>query len=283
MPEDFESVVENLSDMPAMPMVASKVLQMMQDPDVNAGELADAIAHDTVMTTQILKMANSSYYSLAHRVKTVDHAIVILGERTMRNLVLAASLRGVNRRFGLMEKMLWEDSIGCAVGARAVARRFDSADPEEAFLGGLLRHFGRIVMNAWDGERYLRVMEEMYNGEGSLEAMERRHFPTSHAMVGAAVLRKWNFSENLVRLVLNHDDFTFDPQEDPALYRLAATVNLAEHFCRRLGIGQRAPEPDRNLAITPGARALSLDHAAIETVLEEFEEAFARDRESFIS
>lgn len=283
MPEDFDSVVENLSEMPAMPLVAAKVLKMMQDPDVNAGALAEVIAHDTVMTAQILKMANSSYYSLAHRVRTVDHAIVILGEKTMRSLVLAASLRGINRRFGLMEKMLWEDSIGCAVGARALARRFGSADPEEAFLGGLLRHFGRIVMNAWDGERYLRVMEEMYNGEGRLEEMERRHFPTSHATVGAAVLRKWQFSETVVRLVLNHEDFTFDPEEDPPLFQLAATVNLAENFCRRLGIGQRAPEPDHNIFRTPGAHALGVKKEALEEMLDEFEEAFARDREAFIS
>lgn len=281
MPEDFESVVDNLVEMPAMPVVASKVLQMMQDPDFNAEDLAEVIAHDTVITAQILKMANSSYYSLSNRVRSVEHAVVILGERTMRNLVLAASLRGINRRFGLMEKMLWEDSMGCAVGARAVARLFDSADPEEAFLAGLLRHFGRVVMNAWDDERYLRVMEEMYNGEGRLEEMERRHFPTSHAMVGAAVLRKWNFSDSLVRLVLNHEDFTYDPEEDPALFRLAATVNLAEHFCRRLGIGHRAPEPDHSLIRTPGAHALGLDKKELEEALDDFAEAFARGRESF--
>lgn len=281
MPEDFKSVLEKLSDLPAMPLVAVKVLRVLQDPDADAEDLAEIIVHDAMMTAQVLKMANSSYYSLSNRVKTVEHAIVVLGEKAMRNVVFAASLKGLGSRFGLIEKMLWDDSIGCAIAARVIAQRFGGVDPEEAFLGGLLRHFGRVVMNLWDSEAYSRVMEGVYNGEGSLEEMERRHFPTSHAMIGATVLRQWNFSDCLVRLVLNHEDFTLSEDEDPVFRRMAAAVNLADHFCRRLGIGHRDPDPGHDIERTPGAHALQVEGAELQEALAEFEEVFARDREAF--
>lgn len=50
------------------------------------------------------------------KIKTFDHAISVVGERTFRSLVLAASLKGMNKSYGLLEKMLWEDSIGSAIG-----------------------------------------------------------------------------------------------------------------------------------------------------------------------
>ena len=72
-----------------------------------------------------------------------------MGEKTLKSLVLASSLKGINKSFGLMEKMLWEDSLGCAIGARVTALRFKSAEPEEAFLAGLFRHIGKMVLRKW--------------------------------------------------------------------------------------------------------------------------------------
>ncbi len=282
MSADFNQMTERLDELPAMPMVAAKVLKMMQDPTADAEALARVISHDSVVAAQILKIANSSYYSMAHRVSTIEHAIVILGEKTMRSLVLAASIKGLNRRIGLMEKMLWEDSIGCAIAARVIASDFATADPEEAFMGGLLRHFGRMVMNAWNPEAYLRVMEGVYGAEGSLDEMERRHFPTSHAVVGAMVLRKWNFAENLVRVVLNHEDLGAFAPEESELLNLTATIDLAGNFCRRLGIGQRQAEDDIELGETRGARRLGLSRDPLEASLASFRDIFHQNKEGFL-
>ena len=55
--------------------------------------------------------------------------------------------------------------MGCAIGSRLVAKWFHSIEPEEACMGGLLRHIGRVVMNNIDPEKYQMVMEEAYHGE----------------------------------------------------------------------------------------------------------------------
>ncbi|WP_187426756.1 HDOD domain-containing protein [Geothermobacter ehrlichii] len=280
---ELQSVVQAIGDLPPMPIVAVKVLEMLQKPDTTAEKLAKTISSDQAVSARVLKIANSSFYSLRRKVTTLEHAIVILGEKTLKSLVLASSLKGINKSFGLMEKMLWEDSLGCAIGSRMVAVWFKSADPEEAFVAGLFRHIGKMVLNNLDPEKFRKVMEAVYNGEGSEEEMEALFFPYGHAEVGEAVLTKWNFSEDLTLVARYHNDISgIDPVEQPERHRLAATVNFADAMLRRLGIGQRQPDGSIELSTLPSARTLGVEPDQAEQLLEEFRCFFEKERSTFL-
>jgi HD-like signal output (HDOD) protein len=283
MKTDLKSVINVVGDLPPMPVVAIKVMELLQDPDTTANSLAKAIALDPAVSARILKIANSSFYGLQRQIKTLNSAIVILGEKTLRSLLLAASLKGMNKSFGLLEKMLWEDSVGCAIGARLASQRFQSAEREEAFLAGLFRHIGKVVRNNNNHEEYLQLVQAVYNGEGSFAEKEHAYFPHSHAVVGAAVLEKWNFAPVLIQSTLHHGDMALKEEEDPAAYRLAATVNIAGSLCRRLGIGQRNPEDSMDITLTPGAVGLGVSSKDLFSLLEEFETAFEENRDFFLA
>lgn len=287
MSSAFQNVVRSISDLPPMPAVATKVLELLGDPNVNYSKLGDAVSSDPAVSARLLKVANSAFYSMSRQIKTLDHAIAVVGERTLRSLILAASLEGMNKSYGLLEKLLWEDSIGCAIGGRILARKFSSADPEEAFLAGLFRHLGKVVMNYSDAEAYQSLAEAVYSGEGSDSALEGNYFPYAHAVVGAAVLDKWNFNRSLVMTTLHHDDLKIPVEEEVAeesreLYRLTATVNLSDTVCRRLGIGQREPDETVDVANCLGAKALELEEAEVEEAICEVELVFAENREFFV-
>ena len=285
MTTDFKTVVRSIRDLPPMPAVAVKVLELLNDPDVNYEKLGAAISSDPAVSARMLKVANSAFYSMKRQIKTLEHAIAIVGERTLRSLVLAASLEGMNKSYGLLEKMLWEDSMGCAIGSRILARKFASADPEEAFLGGLFRHLGKIVMNYSDPDAYRSLVEMAYSESISTTELEGKFFPYAHSVVGAAVLDKWNFSRSLVMTTLHHEDLLISLDEEEngeALLRLTATVNLAGHVCRKLGIGQRQPDEELDLMKCPGAQSLNLDEEEIQRALVEVEQVFTENRDFFI-
>ena len=284
MSTDFQTVIRSISDLPPMPAVATKVLGLLGDPNVNYQKLGEVISSDPAVSARLLKVANSSFYSMKRRIKTLDHAISIIGEKTLRSLVLAASLQGLNKSYGLLEKILWEDSIGCAVGCRELARKFSAADPEEAFLAGLFRHLGKVVMNNTDPEAFRSLVEAEYAGEGDYEELEGRFFPYAHAVVGAAVLEKWNFSRTLVMSTLHHDDLRVDHEEEDTsddLKRLTAIVNLSDCICRRLGIGQREADESVDVASCLGAVALELDENAIQEAIDQVSVVFDENRGSF--
>jgi len=261
-------------------------LELLGDPNVNYGKLGETISSDPAVSARLLKVANSAFYSMKRQIKTLDHAVAIVGERTLRSLVLAASLEGMNKSYGLLEKMLWEDSIGCAIGCRILGRKFISADPEEAFLAGLFRHLGKIVMNYNDPESFHSLAESAYATGGKYSELEGQYFPYAHAVVGAAVLDKWNFNRSLVMATLHHEDLRVHEEDEEGLeglYRLTATVNLADQVCRRLGIGRREPDEDLDVAACLGAKALELDEDAVERAIVEVSETFSENRDFFVN
>lgn len=265
-----------------MPVVAVKVLDLLQDSATSAGQLAAAISSDQAVSARVLKIANSSFYSLRRQVNTLEHAIVIMGEKTLKSLVLASSLTGINKSFGLMEKMLWEDSLGCAIGSRITAHWFKSADPEEAFLAGLFRHIGKMVLNNIDSENYHKVVEATYNGDGSEVEMERYYFPYSHAEAGEALLEKWKFSDRLSKVTRYHDELDTFRDVEQDMLRLAATVNLADAMCKFIGIGQRAPDLSLVVWQSAGARVLDVEPDETALVVEEFRSFYEKERGTFL-
>ncbi len=285
MSTDFKTVVSSIRDLPPMPVVAVKVLELLNDPNVNYEKLGAVISSDAAVSARMLKVSNSAFYSMKRQIKTLEHAIAIVGERTLRSLVLAASLEGMNKSYGLLEKMLWEDSMGCAIGCRILARRFASADPEEAFLAGLFRHLGKIVMNYSDPDAYRSLVEAAYSDGVSTSELEGQYFPYAHAIVGAAVLDRWNFARSLVMSTMHHQDLVISLDEEEngeALMRLTATVNLAGHICTKLGIGQREPDDDLDLLQCPGAKELDLTEDEVQGALAEVEEVFKENRDFFV-
>ena len=286
MSTDFQTVVRTIGDLPPMPVVATKVLELLGDPNISYSRLGETISSDPAVSARLLKVANSAFYSMKRQIKSLDHAVAVVGERTLRSLVLAASLEGMNKSYGLLEKMLWEDSIGCGIGCRILARKYSTADPEEAFLAGLFRHLGKIIMNYSNPEAFQELAQTAYASGGRYADLEGRYFPYAHAVVGAAVLEKWNFNRSLVMATLHHEDLKVIEEDEngcDGLFRLTATVNLADAICRRLGIGQRQPNEELDVAACLGAKGLELSEAEVDQAIAEVGQTFEENRDFFVN
>lgn len=282
--DDLELVAATaaVKDLPPMADIITEFLVAAQDPDWTAKGLAMIVAKDPAVSASVLKVANSSYYSFQRQVASLESAISVLGLQTLKSLVLAAGVKTLNKRFGLIEKLLVEDSIGGALSARAIARQAGGIDPEEAFLVGLMRHIGKIALNNLDPEHYAAIVQGVYNEEGSLAELERKYFPYTHSAIGAALLDSWNFSPALVACTLFHADTPPDQAFDREIERLLAMSVLAGRVCRRLGLGQRIADESVSIAGTPCAEKLGIDEEAAKAILEEVTSAFEETCQSFL-
>ena len=277
---DYSDVIGEVGDLPPMPIVAVKVLELLQDPDNSIKQLADTIALDAAVSARMLKIANSSMYSFTRQITTLQNALVLLGERTVRSLVLASSMASVNRKYGLLEKLLWEESVGCALAARYLGEKLKTTNPEEAFLAGLFSNLGKIVRNNNDPERYRELVEAVYNGAGDYLTLEEEVFSVPYSIVGAAVLSSWKIAPLLVEAVHCQMDLTM--AEDEEVVGLAAVVNIASNFCIKLGIGYRQPDDDLDLSACVGAVKLGLNNEKLAIMTAEFEDVFEENRDAFI-
>ena len=271
------------ADLPTIPVVAIKVMQLMESDTATAEELAKIVASDPAVAARVLKISNSSFYGCRRQIQTLSSAIVILGFSTLRSLVVAASVKQVYKPYGLTEKMLWEHSFAAGLAARMIARRTRAANEEEAFLAGLFHDIGKIIMNTLDRVKFQEVMQHCYNEGISFGQAERGVYPFSHDEVGAHVIKKWNFPDILTNAILQHHRLEFAPTDDPALVNLTAVTALADMFCLKLGIGVREPQDDIDLADSKPGQMLRLTEETAEELLQAFGEAFEKDKALFAS
>ena len=281
MNHELETLIMTASDLPTIPVVATKVMQLIETDGVSAEELARVVSADPAVAARVLKISNSSFYGCQRQIQTLSHAIMMLGYNTLRSLVVAASVKQVYKPYGLTEKMLWEHSFGAGLAARLIANKTRLVNEEEAFLGGLFHDIGKIIMNFFDSQQFQKVMEKCYNEQISFLAAEQQVYSYTHAEVGGLVIKKWNFPEMLMKAVLQHHYFDFGEDEEPSQIKLTCVVGLANLFCHKLGIGVREPEEDLILHETIPANLLNLDEARINVLLEYFDQAYTQDKSFF--
>lgn len=281
--QDFATIVSNMGDLPPSPLVATKLLELLRKPDTETRELVTTLSLDPAVSARVLKMANSVIYDQPRQVTTVERAIIIIGQNTLRNMALDSSLRNAKRTYGMLERRLWENSIASAVACRLIARTAGGYDPEEAYLAGLLHNIGKTLMINRDKVLYQEVQRIVDVGEGELLDVERGLFAYSHDMVGAALLDYWNFPEQLIAATHHHHDFEGLADDEPELYTLCSIINLAGGFCRYYGIGYPHLDEEIELPLLPGALTLELNPIEIDELLPQFREAFSRERNLFLS
>jgi len=281
MTNKYQNINFDLNRLPTMPLVAAQMMELFNMPDSSAGRMARVISKDAAVTARVLKIANSSFYSMSRTVSSLPTAIVILGERTLRNLVLAASMRGMNQTFGAVEKMLWEDSMVCALGSRFLAHKLGVADPEEAFMAGLFRHIGLVVLNNQDQQAGDFIISAITSHGKNMANRERDLFGATHAEIGAAVLECWKLSEILSLVALHHKDGALPADACDDAVKLSALINIAGAFPAYFGIFGVQRELD--LESFYGIQTLNLDPAELATYMKEFKGIFDENRSDFLS
>ncbi len=281
MNRELELIIMTASDLPTIPVVATKVMQLVESETSTAEDMARVVASDPAVAARVLKISNSSFYGCQRQIQTLSHAIMILGFSTLKSLVVAASVKQVYKPFGLTEKMLWEHSFGAGLAASIIASNTRQVNGEEAFLGGLFHDIGKIIMNILDSQQFQLVMQKCYNEKISFQEAEQQVYPYTHAEVGGLVIKKWNFPTVLMNAILQHHSFDFGEHEDPYQVQISCVVGLANLFCHKAGIGVREPEEALVLHETKPARLLNLDESRTSALLEQFETTFKQDKKFF--
>jgi len=278
--QEIQSILRSTGDLPPMPQVAAKVNQLATDPNSSAGDFRRVLEADEALTARVLRMANSAFYGLNHRVTTLTHAVVVLGFKTLQSLVVASASRslytGTQGGGGPVENSLWEHSIGTAFACRLVATSVRYPGVEPAFVGGLLHDIGKAVLLLRLRKEYVPLVEKALQTGDPLHDLEQEKFGFTHAEVGALLAQRWNLAPEHVEVIHDHHQGT---NTSGSSY-LVDIVRTSNGLCHRLGIGCRA-EP--GLDPLQGSRAadLGLNEEKLVTLGETLTTTLASEKEIF--
>lgn len=280
---DKDELIKKAGDLKVLPHVARKVLEMIGDENSPTSELSNLIEKDQTITARVLKISNSALYGLRQEVDSIQQAIMILGFRVLRSIVLSVSTRSLYRNPGIAEQLIWDHSVGAAIAAKLLSSG-SGADLEEiAFVGGLMHDLGKVVMNNETPRAFSEVMMLTYNGEVDSLTAEEDIYGYNHTVIGSRVVAKWGFPTVLVEILEKHHltIHRLEDIKDSLTARAIAYVNLADHVCRRLGIGFRKPDEALQLHKLPSAVFLGMDKERLDYLLKEIGKTYTTEKSIF--
>jgi diguanylate cyclase (GGDEF)-like protein len=199
MTPELEAHLRSFVNFPSPPGVATHVIELAQDPNIEMGKVAKVVAMDPALTSKVLRIANSPLYALRRRSENLRQALVIMGLNATLTLALSfslvKSLRG-DKPNGVNYPYYWRRALLAATASRALGDALGQPYAEERFLAGLLQDIGMLALD--------RGVVDLYRGVGdiqrqhrALQAYEKRRLGVDHAEVGAWLMRTWNLPDRL--------------------------------------------------------------------------------------
>jgi HD-like signal output (HDOD) protein len=245
-------VLKRVKDIPSLPQFVIETLKKLDDPKSSASDVGDTLRKDESLVLRILRLANSAYYGLSRKITVVPEAISYLGFKTVKSIVLAASvykfMDGAFTGYSLDRGELWKHSQAVAATSRYLSEKARAGDPEEAYIGGLMHDIGKIILNDYVRFGYsiiLRLVDE--DGVPFCDA-ERQVLGFDHAQVGGLVMEQWNLPDAYSYVTIYHHNPEDLPPEGAEYRKVLDVVHVANSLCLMLGIGMGADGMQYNVS-----------------------------------
>lgn len=220
----------NSLTLPAMPDVVVKGLEELNNPNHNFQALAAILGRDPLITSQVLRLANSVAFATLDKARTLDQAISRVGDRHIKSLLFKLSARKVfeSKNSKIREALsgIWDHSLATGILCRElyIASEQHQA-PDMAYLAGLLHDTGKPITAGilLEAERQLIKKESDFLDYD----MWMRVIAESHLEVGIAVAKAWLMPEEVVDAIANCQEFDFEDSR-----RLANVVCFANTLAK---------------------------------------------------
>jgi len=236
----YQKIIQDLGQIPTMPTIAAKVMQIVNDPHSNADDVSRFISKDVALTSKVLRLANSAFYGIPRTISSVNSAIVILGFNTIRSLVLSASvLKIFPAKPGAVSfdrKAFWKHSFMVGIAARMIAqfyRKRRLVDLEMAFSSGLLHDIGKLILEQFANAEYHQVLKYALENKVPLFEVEKNMLGINHAEVSGMLADKWQMPNELKLPMVNHHT----PLAEQEMPEMTAIIHYANHITHVRGSG----------------------------------------------
>lgn len=214
-------------DIPMLPEVAHRVIQITNDPDSDASQLMRVIQTDQALAAKIMKTANSAAYAPTAAIVSLQQAIARLGMNTIRNIALASSLNARMFKAPGLEghiENIWQHSLASALWAKELARGTRS-NVETAFLCGLLSNIGVPIM--------LQEVVDIARDENLMDNVELIMDVTHELAPDAArlALESWKMPAIVTDAIIHKDNFMEAGLGKELAMIIAAASQFAQVMC----------------------------------------------------
>ncbi len=228
----YEDRIKNLFNLPTLPIIATELIRVAREDRLSINQILPIIEKDPPLAMKVLKFANSPFYGLREKVKSLHHAIVVIGLAQLTELATAFSLiralEGETSELTLPWKQFWEHSVATGYMAQLIAEDLSVLTTENLYSIGLLHDIGKLILYRVDPQNYYKAYLLSAEKRIPSEQAEQEIFGFSHAEAGYWISERWELPQGIINGIRFHHA---PCQLSELRYRnVVALINLADHL-----------------------------------------------------
>ena len=240
----LKRAVDNLDSLPAMPIIAQKLLALPLNTDKGEEQLLDLIGQDPQIYAKLIGMANSPMMGISRKINSVREAAMLLGLTRVKSVAIGiASMSNLGKLAPGMyfnPQDLWLHSMTIAMVMRTLAKampRDIRPNEDQIFLAGLLHDIGFIALHHID----IALSDELHHQlrlqpKRPILEIELETLGITHCFIGAQLARHWNLPAEIISVLgYHHPPYVEEVAANNPLVRL---VNVAEKILPDFGIAE---------------------------------------------
>jgi putative nucleotidyltransferase with HDIG domain len=217
--------------------VATRLMQLVEDPDTSGADLAAVIQYDPSMTANVLRLCNSVAMGGVRKVTDVKQAVNLLGIEKLISLVILAdsapNFRSGQSGYDLGYGELWRYSVSAAIIARELAEEKDAKNVSLVFTSALIKDIGKVILHTYISEAFDQIRDQVFRAGKSFLEAEKQVLGIDHAELGALAMEKWGFDPQMVDIIRHHHN----PLESDSQGLALPIVYMADCICMMIGQG----------------------------------------------
>lgn len=219
----LEELLASNGALPSIPKIIALLLNELDRPEPDLRKISQLINTDPVLTTRLLRLANSAQFQLSSKISSVSQALALMGLDQVRSLATAAAVTGAFRIVpGVDMHQFWRYSLNVAKLSRALGGMARQSQPA-AFTAGLIHATGELIMHVGLPKEMAALKRQVPMFSLKRAAAEQKMLGFSYADVGAGFVQSWLFPQPIVD-ALQHQ---CRPFENDVYEPMAGILHLA--------------------------------------------------------
>jgi len=233
--ELYQKKLNNLQNLPTLPVIATEIMRIMRNDDYSVSQIQQVIEKDPPLAMKVLKVANSAYYGMKKPVKSLRHALVLIGMRQLSNIAISFSVlkKFDNQSSDMAWEKFWEHCVAVGFVTELLVEDYGIITQENPYTVGLLHDVGKLILNILEPEKYSIIYQQVKKEKRSFFEIENDQLNITHCDVGKMLAEKWKMSTILTDIVENHHRVEQAQDENKLIL---AVLEVADHVCNLSGL-----------------------------------------------
>lgn len=207
-------LLRNFNNVKTLPHVEIRLSKLISNENSTMREFEEVIRLDPTLVLRLLRLVNSSYYGLRKKISSISRAVVFVGMKNLRNMVVTEALKGMMKN-GSKDKTvsrneLWLHSATVGICGQMISERLFEKKGEDAFLCGILHDIGMIIEDQVVKDQFEKACQAYDPESKPITECEREIIGTDHCELGSLLAKAWKLPTEVQKGIEAHHNLIDD-------------------------------------------------------------------------